>query len=156
MALSATNPKPGSNTLRTGRTSLPGHVYLITFTTLARQPLFLDFQPASRVAQALYHPLLWRDAQLLAWVLMPDHWHGLVQLGDRSNLSALVRTIKSNKARSSPDSISRPVWAPGFHDRAVRKDQYLKATARYIIMNPVRAGLVSSPRFYPYWNATWL
>ena len=156
MALPAINPKPGSKILRKGRISEPGHVYLITFTTLARQPLFPDFQLASRIAEALYHPLLWRDARLLAWVLMPDHWHGLVQLGDSNGLSSLVRSIKSNTARSLPESMSRPVWAPGFHDRAVRKDQDLKATARYIIMNPVRAGLVSSPRFYPYWNAIWI
>lgn len=156
MALSATNPKPGSNTLRKGRISLPGHVYLVTFTTLARHPLFADFQLASRVAQALHHPLLWCDSRLLAWVLMPDHWHGLVQLGDCNSLSSLIRAIKSNTARSLPESNSRPVWAPGFHDRAIRKEQDIKATARYIIMNPVRAGLVSSPRFYPYWNAIWI
>jgi REP element-mobilizing transposase RayT len=87
---------------------------------------------------------------------MPDHWHGLVQLGSSTSLSSLTRAIKSNTARSLPESISRPVWASGFHDRTVRKDQDLKATARYIIMNPVRAGLVSSPRFYPYWNAMWI
>ena len=156
MALSASKPKPGSKALRAGRVSLPGHAYLVTFTTLARQPLYADFQLASRMAKALYHPLLWRDARLLAWVLMPDHWHGLVELGDSTGLSSLVRSIKSSTARSLPESISRPVWAPGFHDRAVRKDQDLEATARYIIMNPVRAGLVSSPRFYPYWNAIWL
>ncbi|WP_405051673.1 REP-associated tyrosine transposase [Stenotrophomonas pigmentata] len=156
IALPAINPKPGSKTLRTGRISLPGHAYLVTFTTLARQPLFRELQPASCIAQALYHPLLWRDAWLLAWVLMPDHWHGLVQLGSSTSLSSLTRAIKSNTARSLPESISRPVWAPGFHDRTVRKDQDLKATARYIIMNPVRAGLVSSPRFYPYWNAMWI
>ncbi|MGE8233906.1 MAG: transposase, partial [Stenotrophomonas sp.] len=69
---------------------------MVTFTTLARQPLFLDFQLASRIAQALYHPLLWRDARLLTWILMPDHWHGLVQLGACTTLSSLVRRIKSN------------------------------------------------------------
>ncbi|WP_430980686.1 REP-associated tyrosine transposase [Stenotrophomonas terrae] len=156
MALPATNPKPGSRTLRTGRVSLPGHAYLVTFTTRARQPLFLDFPLASRICHALYHPLLWRDARLLAWVLMPDHWHGLVQLGLHTHLSALVRSIKANTARTLPSSIVRPIWAAGFHDRAVRKDQDLKATARYIIRNPVRAGLVSSPRCYPYWNAMWI
>ncbi len=87
---------------------------------------------------------------------MPDHWHGLVQLGACTTLSSLLRRIKSNTARGLPESISRPVWSPGFHDRAIRKDRDLKATARYITMNPVRAGLVSSPRFYPYWNAIWL
>lgn len=156
MALSSTNPKPGSKILRKGRISEPGHAYLVTFTTLARQPLLRELQPASCIPQALYHPLLWRDARLLAWVLMPDHWHGLVQLGSSTSLSSLTRAIKSNTARSLPESISRPVWAPGFHDRDVRKDQDLNATARYIIMNPVRAGLVSSPRFYPYWNAIWI
>ena len=28
--------------------------------------------------------------------------------------------------------------------------------ARYIILNPVGAGLVAGPAKYPYWDAVWL
>jgi len=47
------------------------------------------------------------------------------------------------------------VWQEGFHDHALRREEDLQATARYIIGNPVRAGLVPSVRDYPHWDAIW-
>ena len=37
-----------------------------------------------------------------------------------------------------------------FYDRAVRKEEDLRKLAQYTINNPVRAGLVGSPKDYPY------
>jgi putative transposase len=47
------------------------------------------------------------------------------------------------------------VWDVGFHDRAVRQDDDLVDMARYLVLNPVRAGLVRRVRDYPYWGAVW-
>ncbi len=49
-----------------------------------------------------------------------------------------------------------PLWQPGFHDRAIRKEEDLQAVARYIVANPVRAGLAGKVGDYPLWDATWL
>lgn len=49
-----------------------------------------------------------------------------------------------------------PLWQNGFHDRAIRNESDLLPAARYVIANPIRAGLVSSVCDYPYWNAKWL
>ncbi|MNN75503.1 hypothetical protein D3C81_1918110 [compost metagenome] len=48
------------------------------------------------------------------------------------------------------------VWQSGYHDHALRRDEDLKAAARYLVANPLRAGLVKSVRDYPFWNAVWL
>jgi putative transposase len=48
------------------------------------------------------------------------------------------------------------VWADGFHDRALRLEDDVLIAARYIITNPVRAGLVSRVHDYSYWDAVWL
>ena len=48
------------------------------------------------------------------------------------------------------------VWQKGFHDHAIRKDEDIKAVARYIIANPLRAGLVENIGDYPFWDAVWL
>ena len=48
------------------------------------------------------------------------------------------------------------LWQRGYHDRALRRDEDLKAAARYIVMNPLRAGLVKRPGDYPLWDAVWL
>ena len=48
------------------------------------------------------------------------------------------------------------VWQKGFHDRAVRQEDDLPAIARYVVANPVRAGLVTKTGTYPHWDAIWV
>src|SRR5690606_22779756 len=98
---------------------------------------------------------LLRDSGMIAWVLMPDHAHWLLQLGSGAGLSELVGTLKSASSRavSRAGGPSGRLWAPGFHDRALRDDQSLIAVARYIVANPLRAGLVERIGDYPFWNA---
>lgn len=99
----------------------------------------------------------WGDARVHAWVLMPDHWHGLLQLGDRDGLPMVMNRFKalSAKAMRRKDG-EAPVWARGYHDHALRQDEDVREAARYIVANPLRAGIVSHLLDYPYWNAAWL
>jgi REP element-mobilizing transposase RayT len=147
-------PRYGYRTLRAGRVSLPGHIYLLTAVTACRRPLFKDVDLASEACRCIYEVSHWGDASLLCWVLMPDHWHGLVQLGDRDEVTTVMRRFKSAISRRL--HCSPAVWAPGYHDRALRQDDDIKAVARYIVANPLRAGLVSHVLDYPYWDCIWL
>ena len=151
-------PKRGYAALRKGRVSLDGQIYLVTFTTYKRTPLFETADLARIASQALNDPRLWQSASLLAWVLMPDHWHGLIELSATGKLSKTVQRLKSNTARHVrlENSVVRPVWEKGFHDRAVRSDESLLGVARYLVCNPVRSKLVQRVGDYPYWNAVWL
>jgi len=144
--------------LRKGRVSEAGRIYLVTFTTRGRHRLFEDPDCARIAARAMVDPRLWRDSRLLAWVLMPDHWHGLIDLGAKDTLPGRVQKLKSNTARQVRNGCpgTAAVWAKGFHDKALRAEQALLESARYIICNPVRAGLVRRVGDYPYWNAVWL
>ena len=149
---------PGHSALRRGRVSLTGCTYLITFATHDRVPFFSDFCIAACACRAITNPRLWQRSSLLAWVLMPDHWHGLVQPGDGENLSGLVRRLKCNSARRVRACLepAPTIWGPAFHDRALRHDESVAEAARYVVMNPVRAELAPSPRNYPYWDAAWI
>ena len=95
---------------------------------------------------------------MLAWVLMPDHAHWLLQLGQAKPLSKTVESLKAFSARAANSARGSrgPVWARGFHDRAMRCEDDLRTAARYVIANPLRAGLVRSLGDYPYWNAIYL
>ncbi len=53
-------------------------------------------------------------------------------------------------------SRDKPIWQKGFHDRALRRDEDIRAVARYMVMNPVRAGTVSRIWDYPLWDAVWV
>jgi len=52
--------------------------------------------------------------------------------------------------------LGQPVWQRGFHDHAVRREEDLQALARYVVANPVRAGLVQRTGLYPHWDAIWV
>ena len=147
----------GYAALRKGRISLPGHYYLITTITHQREPRFLDFSTACLMSREISSPNTTNLATTLAWVLMPDHLHWLIQL-DGKCLSTVVARMKGRTARliNRLNQHSGPVWQPGFHDRALRGDEDIVKVARYIIANPLRAGLCQSVGEYPFWNAVWL
>ncbi|MET0815806.1 MAG: transposase [Pseudoxanthomonas sp.] len=150
--------QPGHAALRRGRVSIVGQRYVVTFTTHGRRALFSNHALALDAAREIHDRRSWQKATLLAWVLMPDHWHGLIELGEGESLSELMRRFKANvsrRLRSQSQGLG-PVWAKSFHDRALRRDEDEVAVARYIVLNPVRAGLARRAGDHPFWNAVWL
>jgi REP element-mobilizing transposase RayT len=95
------------------------------------------------------------DANVMAWVLMPDHAHWLIQAGADRPLSATVQRLKSLTARAV-NAPGTKIWQAGFHERRLRGEREWRPAARYLVMNPVRAGLCASVWDYSFWDAIWL
>jgi len=155
--MDASTTHPGSRALRRGRCSLTGQAYLVTTVTDQRIPWFQVFSFAALMCRSLNHPDCLRDAEALCWVLMPDHLHLLLVLDD-AGLSTVMKSLKARSAILLNREIGRRgrFWESGFHDRALRREEDLLTVARYIVGNPLRAGLVKRVADYPYWNAAWL
>ena len=115
------------------------------------------------------------DVISLAWVVMPDHLHWLIQLKHRSNefdptglirvnefdptaLSRVVKTLKARSALAVNRYLCRrgSLWQRAYYDRAARKDDDIRQMARYIVANPLRAGLVRHIGDYPHWDCIWM
>jgi putative transposase len=143
---------PHAHRLRSGRHAQAGQVYMITVVTAERQRIFDDFWAARALIQVLKTEGDMQRAQTLAFVVMPDHLHWLMQLGEQAQLAQSIRAVKSLTSHR----LGCPVWQRGFHDHAVRREEDLKVLARYVIANPVRAGLVTSVAHYPHWDAVWV
>lgn len=154
----AERPARGHRAQRLEHRSVAGQTYVLTVATLYRRPVFRDDEAARAVCRVHTAAWPWRDACLLAWVLMPDHWHGLVTLGERDTLSTLVGRFKAVTSRAVEDRhrVNGWLWGRGFSDRVLRIGDDPMATARYLVANPVRAGLVQRLGDYAYWNAAWL
>ena len=87
---------------------------------------------------------------------MPDHWHGLVIVGESRPLSALMQRAKTNSSREVGAAFGiHPLWQAGFHDRALREDEDLRVAARYVVANPLRAGLVDDIADWRHWGSAW-
>ena len=146
-----------ANQLRRGRFSEPGRLYLLTTVTQQRKPLFQSLHAARLVITELRQSERHGSCRSLAWVLMPDHLHWLVELHSVT-LSSLMRQFKSRSgtALCKAGIGSGQVWQRGFHYRALRQEDDVRKIARYIIANPMRAGLVTQIGDYPHWDAVWL
>ena len=149
---------PGHQIRRKGRVSIPGQTYFLSAVTLYRRPVFRDFDACISLSPIHCKPWVWRDSRLLAWVLMPDHWRGLVVLGEQDDLNSLMGRFKAVAARSVEVrfKVNGCLWSRGFHDRALRDDEIVRNAARHLVGNPVRAGLVDRVGKYPFWDAAWL
>ncbi len=146
-----------SKEIRKGRHSEADRQYLITLVTANREALFTSWRVAYPVIDALKCAQRDADVESLCWVVMPDHLHWLIELKNES-LSSVLGRLKSRSTVAMNRLLSRsgPLWQKGFHDRALRREDDVKKVARYIVSNPVRAGLAKKIGDYPMWDAVWL
>lgn len=145
--------------LRKGRISVGGHIYLLTTVTSKRSPIFSDYALGRCVVRALNHASITSRAVSLAFVVMPDHMHWLIQLSNNGTLSALMRSFKAGSAKCVNEQRGQTgvrLWQSGFHDHALRREEDLRRVAKYIVANPLRAGLVKRIGDYPLWDAIWM
>jgi putative transposase len=98
---------------------------------------------------------------LLAYVILPDHYHFLLNPGNSiGDFSIILRSIKWNYTRNYKQahhlSNSLSLWQRGFWDHIIRNEQDLKHHLDYIHWNPVKHGLAKSPEgwkhsSFPIW-----
>ncbi|XGB23465.1 transposase [Streptomyces sp. II-2-2-2] len=142
--------------LHHGRHSCIGTVYALTTITHARVPHFHQPDLARHVMQVLHAMEDEHRVCNLAWVVMPDHVHWLMQLRQGS-LGACLQRFKSRSSLLINRQSARngPVWQAGYYDHALRKDEDLRRQATYILANPVRAGLAEVIGAYPFSWCRW-
>jgi REP element-mobilizing transposase RayT len=88
-------PTRGYRQLRKGRHSIPGFYYSLTVCTLDKRPLLAN----TEAADIIFKSFDWLEANdRLEWfcvVVMPDHIHGVIQLGSKQTLPRLMQSFKS-------------------------------------------------------------
>jgi REP element-mobilizing transposase RayT len=127
-----------------------GRVWHVTIGTASRGAVFADHVLARAVVGAIVERCAARGAGLPVYCLMPDHLHLLVQVGD-TGLVEVVGDVKSRTTRVWwAHGGAGVVWQRSFYDRGIRTMTEFDETVRYIVENPVRAGLVEDWRAYPF------
>lgn len=146
------------NHLRKGRISLPHHAYNITTVTAGRRLWFADWRIGRLVVAEMRRAHDAGEVKSLAFVVMPDHVHWLLALAGTSVLADVVGAFKGRSARTANRALGREgmLWQTAYYDHALRGDEDMRRAARYIVANPLRAGLVESIGDYPLWDAAWI
>ena len=86
-----------------------------------------------------------------AYCLMHNHYH-LVATTPLPNLSAAMQQLNGSYGRWWNRQRGRTghVFQGRFHAQLIQNDRYLLSACRYVVLNPVRAGLVRSPEAWPW------
>ncbi|MBU2548013.1 MAG: DUF1156 domain-containing protein [Proteobacteria bacterium] len=93
--------------------------------------------------------------RLLAWVVMPNHVHVMIEALPGWPLKDIIHSWKSYTANQANQILNRsgPFWSPDFFDRFIRDERHFLAAKEYIENNPVKAGLCSRPEEWPFSSA---
>jgi putative transposase len=90
---------------------------------------------------------------LIAWVVLPNHYHVLIGVQVLDAVSAALKHLHGTTSRewNIEDSLTgkRRVWYK-FADTYIRNDSHLQITFNYIHYNPVKHGYVSDPYDWPW------
>ncbi|MDQ3813035.1 MAG: transposase [Armatimonadota bacterium] len=111
-----------------------------------------------RAARVVENALLHFDGEryrLLAWTVMPNHVHALIETVDGHRLDAIFHSWKSYTANQINRLFARrgALWQPECFDRFIRSEQHLMFAINYIENNPVQAGLVTRAEEWPFGSA---
>lgn len=93
--------------------------------------------------------------RLLAWVVMPNHLHLLIETLPGISLPKIAKCLKGATAHKANALLGRrgTFWERDYYDRYIRDDDHFAAVVRYIEHNPVKAGLVTRPEDWPFSSA---
>lgn len=93
--------------------------------------------------------------RLLAWVVMPNHVHALIQPHDGHRLGDIVSSWKRFSARMANRQLGRTgtFWQDDYWDTYIRNERHYESTMAHIENNPVKAGLAKTPSEWAWGHA---
>jgi putative transposase len=97
------------------------------------------------------------EIEILAWVVLPNHYHLLVAVPNLSSLSRVLRHVHGSTAQQwnkEENTLGRKVWFR-FTDRAIRSERHYYTTLNYIHYNPCKHGWANSPYDWMHSSVHW-
>jgi putative transposase len=128
------------------RLEYPGALWHVTNRGVEKRDIYLDDHDRLRFLQLMQKVIADYRWQLLAYVLMSNHYHLFFRTPD-TNLSLGMKDLDGDYASSFNVRYRRAghLFQGRFKSHLVDSETYLLSVARYIVLNPVRAGMVESP-----------
>ena len=111
-----------------------------------------------RIARLIQDALCYFDGQhyrLLAWCIMPNHVHVVVEMLPGFALAQIMHSWKTYTARAANKLLHREgsFWQREYYDRYMRDERHLAGAIAYVEQNPVKAGLVARAEDWPFGSA---
>jgi len=132
------------------RTYKLGQYYFLTHVTHNRTPVLVKNFDLFR--RALVASQQRDDYEMVAWVVLPDHWHCIMR-PKSTDPGAIVKRIKLSFAQQflkRQGQNKGRVWQNRFWDHILRNQEDYRRHMDYIHYNPCKHGLASRPYDYPF------
>lgn len=128
------------------RIEFPDALYHVTARGNRREDIFEDDEDRQKFLVILERVIAQFNWECYAWCLMDNHYHLLIQTPD-GNLSKGMRQLNGVYTQASNRRHRRVghLLQGRFKAILVDRDAYLLELARYVVLNPVRAGMVKRP-----------
>ena len=125
-----------------------GNLYFLTLVSFDREPILVDH--ADLLLESLSSTAAKTGTQVLAWVVLRDHLHLVVDTR-KSDPSKFVHDFKLSfaaKYRKTTRQSAGRTWQHRFWDHIIRDQDDLNHHIDYIHFNPVKHGISSAPIEY--------
>jgi REP element-mobilizing transposase RayT len=133
---------------------IPGHFYHVYNRGVNRQRIFAHDGNYRFLLRRTKRYLKDYDLSVIAYCLMPNHYHFLLRPGEDDALSRFIQRLFNSYTQAFNRQHDRSGTL--FEGRAksilVDDERYVLYLCRYIHLNPVKAGLVTHPSEWPYSN----
>ncbi len=128
-----------------------GHYYHLYNRGNDRNPIFFARENYLHFLRLIRRYLIEQTLDVLAYCLMPNHYHLLVQCKAHDVSGAMMRlSVAYTKAMNQRYNRVGVLFQGQFQAIAVDSDEYLYHLTRYIHLNPVKAGIVAHPKDWEF------
>jgi putative transposase len=125
--------------------------YSLRFCTDGRRHVFTSHPPVDLVRSQILRGATDERFDVIAYCFMPDHVHLLVAgRAEDSDCKRFVARAKQFSGFYFKKTFGMPLWQRYGFERVLRNSEQTFVIARYILENPVRAGLVTTIEAYPF------
>lgn len=132
------------------RAQQPGGTYFFTVVTHRRRKLFYEINNRVILKKVIMEVQSTYPFNINAWVLLPEHLHCIWTLPEGDvDFSKRWGLIKTKFSKELNGQRTPPVWQNRFWEHLIRDDRDLETHLDYIHYNPVKHGLVESPKDWP-------
>jgi REP-associated tyrosine transposase len=108
---------------------------------------YLAIQAVAEIVKITLHYQDSKEYKFICYCIMPNHVHLVFELlNENKGISKIMQSIKRISARKVNTIIQRSgkFWQDESFDRLVRNEKELFNIIKYVLMNPVKAGLVDN------------
>jgi putative transposase len=133
------------------RIQFAGALYHVTMRGVDRRAIVKDDVDRELWVALLARAVAKARPALHAWCLMTNHFHLLVDT-PQANIAALMQLLNASYAQmfNRRHGRSGPLFQGRYHSLLIEREAHLLETARYIVLNPVRAGICDRADEWPW------